>query len=50
MFSTKKQMSYWETYYQFKFEVLHGENSYNDQIAGKWYRKDVNPDSPLTAD
>lgn len=50
MCSTKKQMSYWETYYQFKFEVLHGENSYNDQIAGKWYRKDVNPDGPLTAD
>ena len=39
----KKEMGYWETYYQFKLEVLHTENSYNENIAGKYYRRDVYP-------
>jgi len=40
--TTKKQMSYWETYYQMVLKVLEVE-SYNENIAGKWYRRDVNP-------
>lgn len=39
----KKQMSYWEQYYQFEYNVLFREDSYNDNIAGKFYRKDVAP-------
>lgn len=38
---SKKQMSYWEQYYQFEYNVLFREDSYNDNIAGKFYRKDV---------
>jgi len=40
--TTKKQMSYWETYFQFKFEVLHVD-SYNENVLGKFYRRDVHP-------
>ncbi len=43
--TTKKQMSYWETYYQMTLRVLEVE-SYNENIAGKWYRRDVNPITP----
>lgn len=37
--STKKQLTYYETYYQMHYEVLFN-NSYNDNILGKFYRKD----------
>ena len=43
--TAKKQMSYWETYYQMTLRVLEVE-SYNENIAGKWYRRDVNPITP----
>jgi len=41
---TKKSLTYYEVYYQFKFEVLHID-SYNDNILAKIFRKDVQ-DSP----
>jgi len=47
--TTKKQMSYWETYYQMTLRVLEVE-SYNENIAGKWYRRDVNPITPELKD
>lgn len=37
---TKKEMSYYEVYYQMKYEVLHVP-SYNENIQGKWFRKDT---------
>lgn len=43
--TTKKQMSYWETYYQMTLRVLEVE-SYNENVGGKWYRRDVNPITP----
>jgi hypothetical protein len=43
--TAKKQMSYWETYYQMVMEVL-SVDSYNENIAGKWYRRDVSPAVP----
>lgn len=33
-------MSYYEVYYQMKYEVLHVD-SYNENIGGKWFRKDT---------
>lgn len=39
---TKKELSYYEVYYQIKLEVLHID-TYNDNIAGKWFRKDAVP-------
>jgi len=39
---SKKELSYYEVYYQIKLEVLHID-SYNDNINGKWFRKDTNP-------
>lgn len=47
--TTKKQMSYWETYYQMVLEVLRVD-SYCENIAGKWYRRDVNPVTPELLD
>ena len=47
--TTKKQMSYWETYYQMTLRVLEVD-SYNENIAGKWYRRDVNPIAPELQD
>ena len=39
---TKKQLTYWEVYYQCKEEVLINDNrSYNDNILGKFFRKDL---------
>lgn len=35
---TKEQMTYWETKYQFVYEVLE-KDTYNDNILGKFYRK-----------
>jgi hypothetical protein len=37
-----KQLSYYETLYQMSENVLQREDSFNDNIAGKWYRKDFN--------
>lgn len=37
---SKKQLTYYEVYYQFKYDVLR-ENSYNSNILGKFYRKDI---------
>jgi len=37
---SKKQLSYYEVYYQMIYEVL-ATDSYNDSILGKFYRKDV---------
>jgi hypothetical protein len=50
---SKKEMSYYEVYYQMKYEVLHVD-SYNENISGKWFRKDTgqileqSQDSPET--
>jgi len=37
---SKKQMTYWEVYYQMRYEVLHID-SFNDNILAKLFRKDV---------
>lgn len=37
----KKQLTYWEVYFQCKFSVLHTELSYNDSILAKFFRKDL---------
>lgn len=37
---TKKQLSFWEAVYQFKYDVLLND-SYNDNILGKFFKKDV---------
>lgn len=37
---TKKSLSYFETYYQFEYKVLHID-SYNQNILGKYFPKDV---------
>lgn len=37
---TKKQMTYWELFYQFDFNVLE-KGSYNDNILGKFFRSDL---------
>lgn len=37
---TKKQMTYWELYYQMKENVLE-RDSYNDNILGKFFRSDL---------
>jgi hypothetical protein len=37
---SKKQLSYYEVYHQMVYEVL-STNSYNENIQGKWFRKDV---------
>lgn len=37
---SKKALSYYELYWQFKYEVL-TENSFNSNIAGSYYRKDL---------
>lgn len=38
----KKELSYYEMFWQVKLEVLHID-SYNENIAAKWFRKDANP-------
>ena len=39
---TKKQLTYWEMHYQCKEEVLINNNkSYNDNILGKFFTKDL---------
>lgn len=37
---TKKQMTYWELFYQMQHDVLRTE-SYNDNILGKFFRSDL---------
>ncbi len=40
--STKKQLTYWEMHYQCKEEVLiNKDKSYNDNILGKFFTKDL---------
>ena len=36
---TKKELTYWEVYYQMQNHVL-TSNSYNDSILGRYFRKD----------
>lgn len=36
----RKSLSYWEVYYQMHFDVLRA-NTYNGNILGRFYRKDV---------
>jgi hypothetical protein len=38
---SKKSLSYLEVYYQFKHNVLSNENSINENILGKFFRKDT---------
>jgi hypothetical protein len=37
--NTKKELTYWEVHYQCQYNVLL-TNSYNDNILGKFYKKD----------
>ena len=39
--STKKQLTYYEMHYQCKEECLSNSYSYNDNILGKFFRKDL---------
>lgn len=39
----KKSLSYWEVYYQFQYNVLETD-TYNANILGRFFRKDVNPE------
>jgi hypothetical protein len=36
----KKQLGYYEVFYQMVYEVL-STDSYNENIGGKWFRRDV---------
>jgi len=36
----KKQLSFFEMYYQIKYDVLFINNSYNENIGGRYFRKD----------
>lgn len=38
---SKKQLSYWEVYYQFQNDILQSRNCYNESILGKYFKKDV---------
>lgn len=37
---TKSELTYFEVYYQFEYKVLHVD-SYNNNVLGKFYRKDA---------
>lgn len=37
---SKKQLSYYEVFYQMVYEVL-STDSYNENIQGKWFKRDV---------
>lgn len=39
--NSAKSLSYWETYWLFKYDVLNSDMSLNDNILGKFYRKDI---------
>lgn len=38
---SKKELTYYELYYQMLYRVIHTENCYNDNILGKFFRKDL---------
>ena len=38
---SKKQLTYWEIYYQMVTQVLLRDNSYNSNIQGKFFREDL---------
>jgi hypothetical protein len=44
--NTKKELTYWETAYQCKYNVLF-VNSYNDNVLGKFFKKDFAPNALL---
>ena len=46
MVRTKKELTYWETAYQCKYNVLF-TNSYNDNVLGKFFKKDFAPNALL---
>ena len=46
MVRTKKELTYWETAYQCKYNVLF-VNSYNDNVLGKFFKKDFAPNALL---
>lgn len=37
---TKKQLSYYENYYHYKYEVLFDDTCYNNCIGGKYWKED----------
>ena len=37
---SKKELTYWEVFFQFVYRVLHNDKSYNKNIMGKFYKKD----------
>lgn len=39
----KKELTYWETKYLFQYNVLEDDRYMNDNILGKFYRKDLIP-------
>ena len=43
---SKKELSYYETYFQFEYKVLHVD-SFNENILGKFYRKDAAETVPV---
>jgi hypothetical protein len=38
---TKKELTYWETKYLFQYGVLENDHYLNDNILGKFFRKDL---------
>lgn len=38
---SKKSLSYWELYWQFKYDALQNEKCINENLLGKFFRKDV---------
>lgn len=38
---SKKSLTYWEVYWQFKYDVLSDETSINDSIGGRYFRRDL---------
>lgn len=38
---SKKSLSYWELYWQFKYDALQNEKCINKNLLGKFYRKDL---------
>ena len=38
---SKKSLTYWEVWWQFKMETLSDPNSLNENILGKFFRKDI---------
>lgn len=37
---TKKELSYWEVFYQFKYDVLGSDKFFNKNILGKFFKSD----------